>query len=224
MALDEQVQFKAFISHIFFMLRHAGTRVTLARRYWLDKRQKNRGAVPTYLHYKRELVPVKERAALLNLLQEKLADPNFFENLPFLCLNRVKVFDFNGTRVVIKLAPNEWQGLDFKRLRGDFLAHQRAVRRGLIKPQHYTLRSPRVYGVVGHFLVMEYVTPLDQWRLGPKINIVKDELKTNFLVLQKRNLVGHYAPQSSDLIPAGETNPSNPEESKLVVFLPYDYV
>ncbi|MFA4855566.1 MAG: hypothetical protein WC634_03215 [archaeon] len=163
---------------------------------------------------------------MLNLLQERLAEPRFFETLPYLSSSyKVRWFDFNGYKVVIKLVPNERQGLDFKRLRGDFLAHQRAVRRGLIKPQHYTLRSPRVYGVVGHFLVMEYVTPLlDQWRLGPKINIVKDELKTNFLVLQKRNLVGHYAPQSSDLIPAGSTNPSNPKESKLVVFLPYDYV
>ncbi len=201
----------------------------------LDKRRKARATVPTGSVYKRQLVPPSQRPELLHYLRQNLFKPDFFKALPTLYGSRIKRLDFHffvGEQehvvpVAIKntsaigLYP-ESQGKNFEEIRESFLAHQRAVRSGRINPKTYILRSPKVYGRIGDFLVMEFVAETNlPWELRKDVPI---ELVRNFLRLKDKNLIGKRpVPQTWNLITVASTNPGNPKEGKWVVFLPYDY-
>lgn len=201
----------------------------------LDKTRKARATVPTGPLYKRQLVPPSQRPELLKYLRQNLFKPDFFENLSGLYGPRVKQLDFHFyinkrehvVPVVIKNTGAfahipESQGKNFEEIRRSFEAHQRAVRSGKINPKTYILRSPKVYGRIGDFLVMEFVAKTDlHWDLRKEIF---KEVGRNFLRLKDKNLIGKRpVPQTWSLITVANTNPKNPEKGKWVVFLPYDY-
>lgn len=89
------------------------------------------------------------------------------------------------------------------------------MRKGEIKPENYKLRSIKVLGRIGNYLVMEHVEnrKLD-WDRYKKIT---EELRGNFLGLTRKDF-SLRIPQTSDIIVPGKR-----EQGKLVVYLPYDY-
>lgn len=212
----------------------AGQKRLRARK--LDKRWGKRATVPTGSVYRRRLVPPSQRPELLRYLRQNLFKPNFFENLPNVHEGCIRRLDFhfytNGKEGVVPVAIKDTdykfdlyprhEGKNFKDLRKIFLAHQQAVKKGRIRAKKYLLRSPKVYGTIGDFLVMEYIaeTPLPR-NLWKKI---WPELETNLSRLgEKGPEKGFSRPQAWHAMPVANTNPKSPLKGKWVVFLPYDY-
>jgi len=202
----------------------------------LDKLRRARETVPTGRIYRRHLVPPSKRPALLKLLGKKLSEPGFFKNLPILYQSTVKRFDFHffsgKQQYIVPVAikntafweapPASSDGRDYGELRKAFLAHNRAVYSGLIKPERYIMRSPKVYVRIGDFLVMEFVNSLGFNAYGP-LKGVFDEIHGNFLFLKKKRLISE-SPQYVHIMPVANTNPADPKKGKWIVFSSYDYV
>lgn len=131
-------------------------------------------------------------------------------------------FFYNGVPVVIKwTGPFHLHGGKPNLLRHDFLAHQRAVRAGQIDTSFYILRSPKVYGKVGDFLVMEYVSNAikQEASLRESFTNARGQLERNlhFLEMENRLSFPLERPQSRHLMAAGVEN------GKWIFYLPYDY-
>jgi len=200
----------------------------------LDKFRRAREIIPTGKIYKRRLVPPSQRPALLKLLERKLSEPGFFENLPILYQSTVKRFDFHffagKQEYIVPVAIKNtafWKqppadGRDYGALRKTFLAHHKAVNSGLIKPERYIMRSPKVYARIGNFLVMEFVNSLGFNAYGP-LKGVFDEIHGNFLFLKRKQLIPQ-TPQYFHVMPVANTNPGDPKRGKWIVFSSYDYV
>ena len=196
-----------------------------------------RETVPTGHFYKRHLVPPSQRPELLRLLGKKLSEPAFFKKLPLLCSGVVKRFDFhfslNGQEQVVPVAIKDtsWpmqtlHGSEFEEIRNVFLAYQKAVRNGGIVPKACILRSSKVYGFIGRFLVMEYIAqvslPEEFWAS------IESELRANLSRLKIKTGIMRAAglavvPQVDHMMTVANTNSGNPKNGKWIIFLPYDY-
>jgi len=72
--------------------------------------------------------------------------------------DRVRTFAFEGRKVAIK--DTQWmpgEGLAFKAFRRALLKHQRAIKNKTIKTEHYRIVTPKAYGRIGKYLVMEQI-------------------------------------------------------------------
>ncbi len=199
----------------------------LKKKLW-DRRRKKRATVPIGRHYERLLVPPSQRPELLHYLRQHLSKTDFFAALPGIYGVRVKRFDFhfylNGEErvvpVVIKntaaatsgYSPKR-HGKDFEEIRDVFGVHQRAVHNGKIKSKTYMLRSPKVYDIIGDFVIMEYIDKLEK---TPYWSSTRSELYENFSKLKVGSM-----PRVDHAMLAGNTNPKEPEKGKWIVFLPY---
>ena len=112
----------------------------------------------------RHLMPQPLRKELLQTLRIKLRKRSFFLSLksvnPQDFLESVRIFYFRGQKVVIKDAKpglSGAHGLSYEKHRKAFLQHQQAARQGRIDTSWYVLRTPKVYGRVGQYLIMEHV-------------------------------------------------------------------
>jgi len=110
---------------------------------------------------KRNIVKLDQRKAMMDALRKRLRAPNGWQSMegipsknPFF-----RLFRFGDIKVVIKATYGDPSaGGDWKKVRRDFLTHQKAVRSGGIKTTKYILRSPKVYGLIGEqFLAMECI-------------------------------------------------------------------
>lgn len=176
-----------------------------------------RGAASARQVYKRLIIPQNQRRELLCTLERNLVAPGFFDSLPKVA-PCVGIFDFKNMPVAIKdtsmggyRVPIE-HGFGFEEIRSGFLAHQRALRSGEIKAEHYVLRTIKVYGRIKHFLIMEYIS---HKRAVPMPVSVSSELTRNFGFLKREGLIRKET-QRYHYVAIGNTNP-------LVVFLAYDY-
>lgn len=161
---------------------------------------------------------------LIAQAREKLSSPVFFECLPMLGMSpRVRLAEIGGVKVVIKhTESNEMQGYLYENLRKSFLRHQLAVRAGKIKPEHYILRSPKVFARIGPYLLMRYVNeyPSTEYAANNEEREstfrARKELISNF---EKINGRGFYGPQFSDMM----FERGSYRDGKWRIFLPYDH-
>lgn len=161
---------------------------------------------------------------VIDELSKRLTDPKYFESLPHVVdpadLGRdnpfVRVVKIGKKEYVIKnTLGEEGHGQDYHLLRHDFLTHQKAVRSGELKPETYKLKSIKVFGKIGNFLLMEKVDNIElTWEQYEK---VITELYDNFLDLTRKNR-NVRIPQTEDMIVSGRK-----ENGKYIVYLPYDY-
>lgn len=93
------------------------------------------------------------------------------------------------------------------------------MRNGEIKAENHVLRSPKVYGGIGNFLVMEFI---GHYKPPEIYEVIVAELRKNFIKLKNKGLISK-TPQDYHFMCVGNTNPRNPKKGKFVVFLPYDY-
>ena len=153
---------------------------------------------------------------------------------------------FEGKKVYVKDTLNHPnQGSDFEKLRRDFLVHQEAARLGFIDTSKYILFSPRVYGRVGSFLVMEHIDEMPKksfsltletdgrkvqgfdrihnaWLAfamkqepNKSLNEAKRALRHNFGMLNDYGLAS--LPDVNHVMAIGQ------HKGKWVFYLPYDY-
>lgn len=107
--------------------------------------------------YKRHGIPLSKRKTLLGELREKINDPVFSSKFEAGGDKLLKYY-FQGIPVMIKNTSGKWvHGIEYEKLRGAFLNHQKAVRSGKIKANNYRIVSPRVFGRIEGFLVMEFM-------------------------------------------------------------------
>jgi len=84
-----------------------------------------------------------------------------------------------------------------------------------IKPKNYELRSIKVLGKIGNYLVMENVKNMElDWGTYNKI---VEELYDNFLHLARKDNAMRI-PQIADILVSGKR-----EDGKFIVYLAYDY-
>jgi len=115
--------------------------------------------------FKRHLVPMPNRGALLLEAEKVIKAQEYVDAKRLPRLKEVEhvrasifKFTFQGKPVAFKnTLASKKHGFDPASLRNDFLTHQRAVRSGQIIADKYVLRSPKVYGMVGQYLVMECI-------------------------------------------------------------------
>ena len=160
----------------------------------------------------------------LNLLE----NPTYFNSLKILSKSqKVRLFEFAGQKFVIKdTRGDEMQGFRYEKLRAAFLAHQKLVRAGKIKPQRYELRSIKVVKTIGNYLIMNYKEgknlPNDfDAPVHEELRKAYEEMKTNMGEAKKGVLF--YAPQYIDVIIAKEPILGDPKRAKFVFYLPYDH-
>ncbi|VVB74745.1 Uncharacterised protein [uncultured archaeon] len=187
--------------------------------------------------FKRHLVPTPNRGSLLQEAERIIkahehAETNRLPRLKEVEHVRASIykFVFKGNPVAFKnTLASKTHGSDPASLRNDFLIHQRAVRLGKISADKYILRSPKVYGMVGQYLVMEYIEGATIDNAAAKFGLDKFQRK-NFLD-SAYQLEGNFSklladgalsnikrkPQWTDVMVAGHNN------GKWVFYLPYDY-
>jgi hypothetical protein len=201
----------------------------LKKRLWDRRRRLRETSTTGPPVYERQLVPPSQRPELLRYLRQNLFKPHFFENLSDIYAGRIKRLDFHFwidkkehvVSVAIKntnmpdLYP-ELQGKEFEEFRDRFEVHQRAVHSGKIRPKRYILRTPKVYGLIEDFLVMEFVAqthlPENYWKE------IWSELEKNLSRLKIKK-----QPQPWHAMPVANTNPRNPENGKWIIFGAYYY-
>jgi len=177
---------------------------------------------------KRHLVPNELVPKMKSILKEKLArDKSFFKSLPSAKINidsycPIRVFDFNGTKGVIKqtLGINE-HGNTPKWIREDLLAHQNLVRKKEINNDQYVLFTPRIYFQIGSYIVMEHIENAErQFRLdpnrSPQLIQARKQLKENLAIASKNSQMGRPL-QTHHFMVTGVSR------GKLVFFAPYDH-
>lgn len=162
---------------------------------------------------------------LMSMLREKLADPNFFNTLPQIEKNsRVRKIRIGNLDVAIKFTSNldpEGHGINFESFRKIFFEHQRAVRNGELTPRHYKLRSIRVFGRIGNYLIMELVKGMEiegisEYPEREKFLVTAyEELNANFSRLLQTHRIG-FIPQTSHMIIKKDKN------GRWIIYLPYD--
>ncbi len=172
---------------------------------------------------KRHLVKLNERKELMSELKRKLQDKKFFATLESIdCRNPsyVRKYYFKGMRAAIKDTrnnPNE--GFDYEKFRKAFLLHQKAVRNKKIKADKYILRSPKVYGRIGQYTIMEYIKKINLETLTFKeiteLSKARKELEENLEILAKG--------KSGEKLQEFHAMCQGKENGKWVISLPYDY-
>ncbi len=174
--------------------------------------------------FKRHLIPQKNRKTMLKILQKKLNE-KFFDSLPKLqdYNPQIRVCKYNGKRVIIKdTKGNQDEGFNFQELRNSFLEHQKSARQKAINTDSYILRSPKIYGRIGNYLVMELIE--DKYEeiyssrpeLRNKMVMAFNQLRRNFRKLKSDKLIKRI-PQLYPMI-------TGIENSRWVFYLSYDYL
>jgi len=169
---------------------------------------------------------------LMEYLEEKFKDPNFFNSLTkdnTIHTPNVRTKEFEGTTFAIKNTHGMVShGFDAEKMRKDFLAHQMAIRKGELKATHYKLRSIKLLGKIGDYLVMQYIPIINIREMRANHQWAQShvraygELAGNLLTLHNTGKIDRV-PQYSDLRSTGNTNPSDVNKGKWVFYLPYDY-
>ena len=192
---------------------------------------------PGRLSFSRHIIqPPAEQRRLIQELEGKLKNPDFFNGLPSLKSSSVKRFEFNGVSVAIKntkgnIPPGsnirQMHGYDFNSFRKTLLAHQEAVRNKGITASRYKLKSIKVYGRIGNFLVMEFVESPSRGKVRRELNAaVRKSLDAATAQLESNlgKLTRDYTniPQETHLMVVGNSNPKYPDKGQWVFFLPYD--
>ncbi|MCD6479000.1 MAG: hypothetical protein J7L44_03890 [Candidatus Diapherotrites archaeon] len=183
--------------------------------------------------YRRHVLPRRKWPELIKELEIKLANPYFFSGLEYIGdLGRVRLFYYEGIPVAIKDTGRlERHGFDYEKIRKALLVHQKAVLEGKIKPNHYRIVTPKVYGQIGRYLIMEYI----EHKEHPKPGVTKNqaeitsyreayrELEDNFMKAIKISKAYDVdVPQLIHLMVLGNTNPKNPKKGTWLFSLPYD--
>jgi hypothetical protein len=184
--------------------------------------------------YRRHVLPRKKWPELIKELKTKLADPYFFSSLKDIgkSMGNVKLFYYDGIPVVIKdTGRRDTHGFNYKEIRKALFIHQKAVREGKISPKRYRIITPKVYGQIGRYLVMEYMEHKEHPKPGvtenqAEITSFKEayrELEDNFMeAIMVKKAYEVDIPQLIHLMVLGNTNPKNPEKGIWLFSLPYD--
>lgn len=164
----------------------------------------------------------KKLKELMVVLRVKLRDPRYFRGLEKIRDQHwVRKFSFNGLTVAVKRTEGKIsQGADYRALRRAFLSHQQAVRGGKINPKYYILRSIKVHGHIGDYLIMRYIPPYKDRNITSdrSFNVACSEVGANF------NKLRCIPPQTTmHVMPLRNTKPHSPSEGKWIIYLPYDY-
>jgi len=139
----------------------------------------------------KELMAELERKLTREFFESlKDADPDLHRKDP----HKVKQFEFEGKLYVIKdtLGRGNLQGYNYEDYRRALHVHQLAVRNGIIKPKHYMLRTIRVHGRIGNYLVMDFVdgrkysTLVNSLESPQFLKKTRDELEENLEKLNKK--------------------------------------
>lgn len=179
--------------------------------------------------FKRNLVKLNERGALLGEARRLVSLAKHSKFITTIKAPGVEtiapcVFRFfhKGVPVVIKwTGPALQHGGEYALLRHDFLAHQRAVRSGKIDAKSYVLRSPKVYGQIGGFLVLECINNArEQFIRLSDFSSARKDLARNLDFLCKKGTLSfsEITPQVMHVMTTGV------EGGKWVFYLPYDYL
>ncbi len=181
----------------------------------------NKPKHPRVLRFQRKLAqPLSSRKEMMDFLKSRLSQI-FFSALPTIRF-KVRKFMWNGKPVVIKDTLGFIdQGYQYDNTRKAILLHQRAVRSGKISARHYRIKTPKVYGRIGNYLVMEFMQGKNYDDNSGNLGMAYQELKENFKKLCIENLLTE--PQLHDLIVLGNSNPGNPERGVWYFSLPYDF-
>jgi len=174
--------------------------------------------------FRRNIPQPKQRAEILRELKKKLLAGKF-GTLPEIGLHQeVRLFSHNGTTVVVK----NTRGDDFsgytKRICNapahKFLKAHHAYYRSnkLGKKMAYILRTPRLLGRIGNYIIMEHIT---RWHPqtreeGELLALASDQVEDvsqNVAASTMRHKL-----QTEHFIPAGIHN------EKIVMYAVYDYV
>lgn len=163
---------------------------------------------------------------VMEYLKKKLSTPGFFSKLELAgepSFTEVKKLEWKGRKLAIKFAERQEHGADYDGIRRIFLAHQRAVRKGEIKPKKYKISSIKVFGKIGNYIVMKYIEGISSAKLYEKQEKgsleALEEMFENFRFLRKNKKISKIPQIEVDFI----AKPSNPEKGKWEFFLPYDY-
>ncbi|MBN2067245.1 MAG: hypothetical protein JW744_02145, partial [Candidatus Diapherotrites archaeon] len=168
---------------------------------------------------------------MMKFLKKRLREKGFFESLPDLGgppYGNMKACDLGGFELAIKNTFGfKEHGSDFKKFRSVFLAHQMAVKEGRLNPQHYILKSIKVYGKIGNFLVMQRVKekPVAEMGYAEKTSFetARSEVKKNFEELFAEHEIKRPPQTRKHVLAVENTKPQQPEKGKWVVCLPYDF-
>lgn len=139
--------------------------------------------------------------------------------------NSVRVAVIDGRKVVFKNTKGkDRHGHDYEKLRRTFLQHQLALRQGIIKAEKYSARTPKAYGRIGKYLVMQYVEGKSLTKFAilsayEEIDAAYQEMKANFAKLKEKGLI-EQEPQLFHVIIG---NRSGLKRGKVVFYFVYDY-
>lgn len=184
--------------------------------------------------YKRHVLQRNKWPELIKKLELNLANPYFFNSLQDIGKTKghVKLFYFGEIPVVIKdTQRRDMHGFNYKEIRRSLLVHQKAALKGKISPERYRLITPKVYGRIGRYLVMEYMEHRETPKAGKTENQAEitsfsrayKELEENFTkAIRISKTFGVDIPQVFHLMVLGNTNPKNPDKGVWLFSLPYD--
>ena len=179
--------------------------------------------------FKRNLPPYSMRAPLMAELRRKLTPKTFAllltveKRVPW-ATDNVKIFHKNKNVVAIKdtrwLAEQGFTRNPKTSLARKFLlAHHRYYRKNKLREKaKYILRSPKIFGRIGNFLVMEYIK---EWKPKTKAEaaaLFKAKMELANTAEKVAGIFGIQRLQVEDFIPAGIYN------GKFVFYAVYDYI
>lgn len=191
--------------------------------------------------YKRIRVGTENQRRMMDWLRKKLKEPGFVGSLKSIKgTSYMGLVEFEGTPVLLKrVGSGEDHGRNYKKIRAAVLAVQKSVHksRGTKNKRRYRIVTPRVYGRIGTFLVMEYMESgtlfdrgnLRQMKINPTNKAIKSQIRVfnqmaaDFHNLEKQGKIPRV-PQLRDVMVLGNTNPKKPWSGEWVFSLPYDFV
>jgi hypothetical protein len=185
------------------------------------------------LRFRRTIVRTEpEQKQLLHELQATVRDTKKFEALPSPGgSGYVRLYTFRGKRVVIKdTRGRATEGFNYGEIRKSIKKHHTHVLDGKIAAERYRIKTPRVYGTIGNFVVMEYMPSVSyKYARDHFSHPYKGSMERAVREVQKNfdRLVATHAipkaPQISDIMVLGNSNPEQPDQGKWYFSLPYDY-
>lgn len=190
---------------------------------------------PEKFSYKRHSIPRRKRVHLMNFFERNLQVPGFFERLPEADkAGRVRFFYFGGKYIAIKKTETEpAHGCRPGQVRKSILAHHKALRAGQLKAEKYRIITPKVYGQIGQFIVMEFMEGKSQFGVFEGLNKAEIqslndayyEMHGNFEKLMWRGVIKRSEiPQLFDSVVLGNTNPKDKTKGKWIFAPPMDFI
>ncbi len=124
----------------------------------------------------RRRLRIDRAEVLLEKVRRKEGIRKWFESLDaFSHSPKVRLFDFEGTPVVIKDTKGaEKEGYSFHKFRETIRKHHRAQRGGKIRTTRYILKPPRVYGRIGPYLLMEFMDGKSAYEIDCKKGVFEE--------------------------------------------------